>query len=78
MVFLPLQRNSRGTVNPGDCFKFKVEDRFQCRSSGKVSYKYRQEYLLPLPIPVSAAHNKDEVAAFERKKAEAEANKMCL
>ncbi|KAF7990994.1 hypothetical protein HCN44_000799 [Aphidius gifuensis] len=30
-------------------------------SSGKVKYSYRPEYLLPLPIPLNSAINKDEV-----------------
>ncbi|CAG0915767.1 unnamed protein product [Notodromas monacha] len=72
------QRHSRIPTNPADCFKFKVEDRVQCQASGKVSYKYRTEYLLPLSVPMSAAWNKEEVAAYESKKAEYEQKKMCM
>lgn len=68
-----LQRNSRFHVDPSDCFKFKVEDRFECMATHKVKYTHRTEYCLPLPIPVETAVNKAEVAAWEKKKAEAEA-----
>ncbi|KAL1137925.1 hypothetical protein AAG570_009620 [Ranatra chinensis] len=67
-----VQRNSRGHVDPTECFKLKVEDRFQCGSTGKVKYMYRTEYCLPLPIPLSAAINKAELAAYEAKKASSE------
>lgn len=60
--------------NPIDCFKFKVEERYQCSSSGKVKYSYRPEYLLPLPIPLDCAINKDEVNAYENDKKTAELN----
>ncbi|XP_071446466.1 ubiquitin carboxyl-terminal hydrolase 5 [Hetaerina americana] len=60
-----LERNSRHRVNPADCFKFKVEDKFQCSKSQKVKYTHRTEYSLPLPIPLEAAINKEEVAAYE-------------
>ncbi|XP_059469989.1 ubiquitin carboxyl-terminal hydrolase 5 [Neocloeon triangulifer] len=67
-----LERSSHNHVNPADCFKFKVEDRFECSQSHKVKYTYRTEYCLPLPIPESAATNKDDVAAYEAKKKQAE------
>lgn len=41
-----------------DCFKFRVEERYQCSKSKKVKYTYRPEYILPLPIPLEAAVNK--------------------
>ncbi|XP_014607776.1 PREDICTED: ubiquitin carboxyl-terminal hydrolase 5 isoform X2 [Polistes canadensis] len=50
-----------------------VEERYQCTSSGKVKYTYRPEYILPLPIPLEAATNKEEVAAYEALKKETEA-----
>lgn len=68
-----IDRHSRHQMNPTDCFKFKVEERYQCSRSNKVKYTHRPEYLLPLPIPVEAAVNKDEVAAYEALKNEAEA-----
>ncbi|XP_032667917.1 ubiquitin carboxyl-terminal hydrolase 5 [Odontomachus brunneus] len=68
-----LDRHSRHEVNPMDCFKFRVEERYQCGKSKKVKYTYRPEYILPLPIPLEAAVNKDEVAAYENLKKEAEA-----
>ncbi|XP_014477769.1 PREDICTED: ubiquitin carboxyl-terminal hydrolase 5 [Dinoponera quadriceps] len=67
-----LDRHSRHEVNPMDCFKFRVEERYQCGTSKKVKYTYRPEYILPLPIPLEAAVNKDEVAAYENLKKEAE------
>ncbi|KAJ1526653.1 hypothetical protein ONE63_008237 [Megalurothrips usitatus] len=68
-----LERNSRNARNPADCFKFRVEERYQCTQSNKVQYQHRAEYSLPLPIPMEAAVNKEEVAAYERSKQEAEA-----
>ncbi|XP_067009453.2 ubiquitin carboxyl-terminal hydrolase 5 [Anabrus simplex] len=67
-----LERHSRHQQNPSECFKFSVEDRFQCGTSNKVQYKYRAEYSLPLAIPLEAAINKEEVLAFEARRAEAE------
>ena len=63
------QRNSRGGNDPTDCFKIKVEDRFQCGATGKVKYTTRTEYCLPLPIPMTETTNRAEVAAYEAKKA---------
>ncbi|KAG7204041.1 hypothetical protein KM043_001900 [Ampulex compressa] len=68
-----IDRHSRHQVNPTDCFKFKVEERYQCSRSNKVKYTYRPEYILPLPIPLEAAINKEEVAAYEALKQETEA-----
>lgn len=34
---------------------------------------YRTEYCLPLPIPLQAAVNKEQVSQYEMKKAELEA-----
>ncbi|XP_033328036.2 ubiquitin specific protease 5 [Megalopta genalis] len=67
-----IDRHSRHQSNPTDCFKFKVEERYQCSRSNKVKYTHRPEYLLPLPIPVESAINKEEVAAYEALKLEAE------
>ncbi|XP_017890085.1 ubiquitin carboxyl-terminal hydrolase 5 [Ceratina calcarata] len=67
------QRQRPRQPNPTDCFKFKVEERYRCGRSNKVKYTYRPEYLLPLPIPVEAAVNKEEVAAYEALKSETEA-----
>nr|XP_031833374.1 ubiquitin carboxyl-terminal hydrolase 5 [Nomia melanderi] len=40
-----IDRHSRHQTNPTDCFKFKVEERYQCSSSNRVKYTYRPEYL---------------------------------
>ncbi|XP_064598849.1 ubiquitin carboxyl-terminal hydrolase 5-like [Liolophura sinensis] len=63
-----IERNSRGTENPTDSFKYEVEERVQCGGSSKVRYSKRSEYLLSLNIPLEAAVNKDEVLAYEAKK----------
>ncbi|XP_077998917.1 ubiquitin carboxyl-terminal hydrolase 5-like [Glandiceps talaboti] len=73
-----IEKNSRGTTNPCDCFKYKVEERIQCTQSGQVRYKQRDDFLLALPIPLEAATNKDEVAAFELKKKEYEEKKEMM
>ncbi|XP_070562182.1 ubiquitin carboxyl-terminal hydrolase 13-like [Ptychodera flava] len=76
MDFSGFQKNSRGTTNPCDCFKYKVEERIQCGQSGQVRYTNRDDYILALPIPLESATNKDEVAAFEIKKKECEEKKQ--
>lgn len=53
-----LQRNTRGTDNPADCFKFNIEDRVECLQSKKVKYTNRDDFMLSLPIPMEAATNK--------------------
>ncbi|XP_053985117.1 ubiquitin carboxyl-terminal hydrolase 5 [Hylaeus anthracinus] len=73
-----IDRHSRHQMNPTDCFKFKVEERYQCGRSNKVKYNYRPEYLLPLPIPLETALNKEEVAAYEALKKETEAKGQTL
>ncbi|XP_034242977.1 ubiquitin carboxyl-terminal hydrolase 5 [Thrips palmi] len=67
-----LERNCRNSRNPADCFKFRVEERYECSESKKVQYQHRAEYSLPLPIPLEAATNKEEVAAYEKSKKDAE------
>lgn len=57
-----VERHSRNSRNPGDCFKFKVEERYQCSTSKKVKYTHRSDTLLALNIPLEAAINKDEVS----------------
>ncbi|KAG5860814.1 Ubiquitin carboxyl-terminal hydrolase 5, partial [Gonioctena quinquepunctata] len=57
-----LERNTKNQVNPGDCFKFQVEERFQCGTSKKVKYITRSELILSLSIPMDSAVNKDEVS----------------
>lgn len=68
-----MEREHHGEVSPAQCLQFEVEDRIECGSSGQVRYKSRVEDYVPLPIPVEAATNKDEVEAFKKKKAEIEA-----
>lgn len=58
---------------PVTCLQFVAEDRTECGSSGNVRYKQRKEEYLPLPVPMEAAVNLDQVAAYRAKKEEAEA-----
>lgn len=46
-----------------------IEERVECGSSHQVSYKVRTDNVLSLPIPESAAVNKDELAQFISRKA---------
>ncbi|VDN14773.1 unnamed protein product [Dibothriocephalus latus] len=66
---------TRTASSPLEALRFVIEDRLQCGTTKKVRYSERQEYLLSLGIPVSAATNTAEVEAFEqRRKAAKEAN----
>lgn len=69
-----LEKNTpKAAENPAMAFRFTVEDRFECGDSGKVKYTERDEFCLPLQIPLSAASNLDEVRAYEARQADAEA-----
>eukprot|EP00850_Spirogloea_muscicola_P012169 SM000078S22028 [mRNA] locus=s78:18702:23792:- [translate_table: standard] len=59
--------------DPSRSFRFLVEDRIQCLASGKVKYLHRSDNTLSLPIPLDQATNKGEVAAYELRKATADA-----
>ncbi|KAK2639269.1 hypothetical protein Ddye_027064 [Dipteronia dyeriana] len=56
-------------LDPTKSFKFGIEDRFSC-SSGKVAYNRRLDYILSLNIPLHEATNKEELAAFNKLKAQ--------
>lgn len=73
-VINELERHSRNDSNPADALKFTVEDRVECCASGKVKYTKRDEYCLPLHIPLQMATNADEVRAYDEKVNEAEAS----
>lgn len=67
-----IEKNSRNQPNPTDALKFSVEDRVECCASGKVKYTAREEFCLPLPIPLHLATNIAEVHEYEARLAEAE------
>lgn len=67
-----VEKHSRNQENPGDAFRFTVEDRVECCASGKVKYTRRDEWCLPLHIPLHLATNVAEVREFEARLAEAE------
>lgn len=69
-----IEKHSRNQSNPADALKFRVEDRVECCSSGKVKYTAREEWCLPLPIPLHLATNIAEVREYEARLAEAESN----
>ncbi|XP_075164281.1 ubiquitin specific protease 5 [Haematobia irritans] len=64
-----MERNSRNQFNPIDSLTFGVEERVQCMASKKVKYTQREEYCLPLVIPLEKATNLDEVKEYLEKKA---------
>jgi uncharacterized UBP type Zn finger protein len=45
MLFFP-QRNTRGSDNPADCFRFNVEERVECLQSKKVKYSNRDDFII--------------------------------
>ena len=49
-----------------------------CSESGKVRYVTRPDQYLPLPVPMDEAVNKEEVAAYQARKAEAQASQTTL
>ena len=53
-----LQRNSAGSENPSDVFRFLVEDRTQCCQTRRVRYSQRVDYCIQLPAPIEAATNR--------------------
>ncbi|XP_036377322.1 ubiquitin carboxyl-terminal hydrolase 13 isoform X5 [Megalops cyprinoides] len=67
-----VERNSAGSENPSDVFRFLVEERVQCCQSRKVRYTQRVDYLMQLPVPIEAATNREELIAYEAKRREAE------
>lgn len=67
------ERNSRNQMNPMDVLSLNLEERVECMSSKKVKYSRRDEYCLPLQIPLDKATNLDEVKEYLERKAAAEA-----
>uniref|UniRef100_A0A8C6S771 Ubiquitin carboxyl-terminal hydrolase n=1 Tax=Neogobius melanostomus TaxID=47308 RepID=A0A8C6S771_9GOBI len=69
-----VERNSGGSENPSDVFRFLVEDRVQCCQTRRVRYTQRVDYCIQLPAPIEAATNREELLAYEAKRKEAEDN----
>uniref|UniRef100_A0A673J057 Ubiquitin carboxyl-terminal hydrolase n=1 Tax=Sinocyclocheilus rhinocerous TaxID=307959 RepID=A0A673J057_9TELE len=69
-----VERNSSGSENPSDVFRFLVEERVQCCQTQKVRYTQRVDYLMQLPVPLEAASNREELITYESKRKEAEEN----
>ncbi|GAA0167260.1 cysteine protease [Lithospermum erythrorhizon] len=55
--------------DPSRCFKFGIEERLQC-PSGKVAYNKRNDCILSLSIPLHKSINQNELEAFQKLKAE--------
>uniref|UniRef100_A0AAQ4NR18 Ubiquitin carboxyl-terminal hydrolase n=1 Tax=Gasterosteus aculeatus aculeatus TaxID=481459 RepID=A0AAQ4NR18_GASAC len=69
-----VERNSAGSENPSDVFRFLVEERVQCCQTRRVRYTQRVDYCIQLPAPIEAATNREELVAYETKRREAEEN----
>ncbi|XP_025420620.1 ubiquitin carboxyl-terminal hydrolase 5 isoform X2 [Sipha flava] len=65
-----IEQHSQQSENPAECFKFNIEDRYQCTTSGQLKYTYRPEYCLPLSIPLEKTINHSEVNEWMKKQAE--------
>lgn len=65
-----IERHCQHSENPAECFKFNIEERYQCSTTGQLKYTYRPEYCLPLSIPLEAVVNQSEVAAWKQKQLE--------
>uniref|UniRef100_A0A2S2NUA3 Ubiquitin carboxyl-terminal hydrolase n=1 Tax=Schizaphis graminum TaxID=13262 RepID=A0A2S2NUA3_SCHGA len=73
LYFLSLiERYSQNAQNPAECFKFNIEDRYQCSTTGQIKYTYRPEYCLPLSISMDNIINKTQVEIYKQKLAESE------
>jgi len=68
-----IRNHPKSHVSPAESFKFRVEERLQCGTSGQIRYTYRSEYHLPVPVPVETASNLKEVQLYEEKKKAAQA-----
>lgn len=73
-----IEKHSVHQDNPANALKFSVEDRIECGASGKVKYTTREDWCLPLPIPLHLATNIAEVRDYEARLAQAEANGIKL
>ncbi len=64
-------------VNPLEAVRFEVEDRLVSTEAGtakrRVQQALRPENVLSLDVPLATAVNREQVAAFERRRTEAEA-----
>uniref|UniRef100_UPI00358F787F ubiquitin carboxyl-terminal hydrolase 5-like isoform X2 n=1 Tax=Myxine glutinosa TaxID=7769 RepID=UPI00358F787F len=68
-----VERNCRGADNPTEAFRLLVEERTECVQSGRVRYTQRLDYIVQLPVPMDAAVNKAELAEYDERRRQAEA-----
>lgn len=61
-----VQRNSAGSENPSDVFRFLVEERIQCCQTRRVRYTQRVDYCIQLPAPIEAATNRGTEAHIHK------------
>jgi len=61
--------SAAGFLPTPSLFRFNLEDRLACASSGAVRYTGRSENVLTLPVPVEAATNRQDVEAYEERHA---------
>ena len=66
MIF---QRFGSYVTDPTASFKLTIEERYQCQTSGRVKYLYRDDNFLPITIPLQEATNLDEVRAHVARRA---------
>lgn len=61
--------SAAGFLPTPSLFRFNLEDRLACASTGAVRYTGRSENVLSLPVPVEAATNRKDVEAYEERNA---------
>ncbi|KAK1862263.1 hypothetical protein I4F81_004837 [Pyropia yezoensis] len=61
--------SAAGFLPTPSLFRFNLEDRLACASTGAVRYSGRSENVLSLPVPVEAATNRQDVQAYEERNA---------
>eukprot|EP00124_Ichthyophonus_hoferi_P005737 Ihof_evm1s928 gene=Ihof_evmTU1s928 len=66
-----IKRNERSAkrsdIDPSDIFRYELEDRLVCGSTGGVRYSPREDVHLSLDIPLEAITNKEEFNEYQSK-----------